>query len=126
MREFLKGPEDRPLAFSFLCVPLSMSDVDSCQMGRVSKLYTRRSCLLPLDALAHPAPILTLPYTVFVDGLEGDLPFLTLGVPGPREPWPCRRPEPTSSKLCHPWCISVEIPRLSSSDPVWKGIHKDC
>lgn len=53
-----------------------------------------------------------------VDGLEGALPFLTLGVSGPREPWPCSCPEPTSSKLRHPWGVGVEVPGLSSSDPV--------
>ena len=44
-----------------------------------------------------------------VDVVEGALPFLTLGVSGPRESWPCSCPESTSSKLGHPRGIGVEI-----------------
>lgn len=81
--------------------------------GQAEKLWARGSCLPSLEALGHPAPILTHPghdFTrFFADGLEGGLPFLSLGVSGPGQSWPCSCPEPTSSKLGHPWGISVEV-----------------
>lgn len=119
-----KNSPNKKRSCFFLHVPMSMREVYLSPTGRVGKPCTRSFCLPPsTSGISGTSALAPLHHgqDFFVDGLEGALPFLTLGVSRPREPWPCSCPESTSPKLRHPRCIGVEISWLSSSDSVWRA-----